>query len=41
MLYLILKIINPATRIVVSNIKDEIEKSTISKILNNVKDRLD
>ena len=41
MLYLIFKIINPATRIFVSNLKYEIEKSTIAKFLNNVKNLLD
>ena len=41
MLYRIFKSINPATRIVVSNLKDEIEKAILAKILNNVKDLLD
>ena len=36
-----LKIINPATRIGVSNLKDEIEKSTLAKFGNNIKDLLD
>ena len=40
-IYLILGITNPATRIVVSNLKYEIEKATIAKFLNNVKDLLD
>ena len=37
----IFKLINPGTRIVVSNLKDEIEKSNIAKFLNNVKDLID
>ena len=41
MLYLILKSINPATRIIVSNIKDKIDKSTLDKFGINVKDILD
>ena len=41
MLYLIYKSINPDTRIGASKIKDEIEKSTISKIRSNIKDLLD
>ena len=41
MLYLILKIINPNTRIVVLNLKYEIDKSTLAKFLNFVKDILD
>ena len=41
MIYLIFKIINPDTSIVVSNLKYEIEKSTIAKFLNNEKDLLD
>ena len=41
MFYLIFKIINPATRIGVSNLKDEIEKSTLAKFGNNLKDLLD
>ena len=41
MLYLILKSINPAIRIVVSNLKYKIEKSTLAKFGNNVKDLLD
>ena len=39
-IYLILKIINPATSIGVSNLKDEIEKATLSNFGNNVKDLL-
>ena len=35
-----IKIINPATSIGVSNLKDEIEKATLSKFGNNVKDLL-
>ena len=41
MIYLLFKIINPYTRIDVSNIKDEIEKSTLANFGNNVKDLLD
>ena len=41
MLYLILKSINPVTSIVVSELKDEIEKATLAKFLNNVKYLLD
>ena len=37
MLYLLFKIINPDTRIGVSNLKDEIEKSTLAKFFINVK----
>ena len=37
-IYLLFKIINPATRIGVSNIIYEIEKSTLAKFVNNVKD---
>ena len=39
-IYLILKIINPATSIGVSNRKGKIEKSTLSKFGNNIKDLL-
>ena len=38
MLYLILKTINPYTSIGISNRNDEIEKSTLAKFDNNVKD---
>ena len=41
MLYLILKIIKPNTRIAVSNLKYEIDKSILAKFLNIVKDILD
>ena len=41
MLYPVFKSINPVTRIGVSNLKDEIEKSTLAKFSNNVKDLLD
>ena len=41
MLYFIFKRINPDTRIGVSNLKDEIEKSTLAKIGNNLKYLLD
>ena len=41
MIYLIFKRINPATSIVVSNLKYDIDKSIIAKFLNNVKDLLD
>ena len=40
-IYLIFKRINPATSIVVSNLKYDIDKSIIAKFLNNVKDLLD
>ena len=39
--YLIFKSINPATRIGVSNLKDEIDKANIAKFVNNLKDLLD
>ena len=41
MLYLLFNIINPATRIGVSNLKYEIEKATLAKFVNNVNDLLD
>ena len=41
MLYLIFKPTNPDTRIGVSNLKYEIEKSTLDKFGNNFKDILD
>ena len=41
MFYLIFKSVNLDTRIVVSKLKYEIEKSTLSKFGNNVKDLLD
>ena len=41
MIYLLFKIINPDTRIGVSNLKYEIEKATLAKFGNNVKDLLD
>ena len=40
MLYLIFKGINNATRIGVSNLKDDIEKTTSSKFGNNFKELL-
>ena len=40
-LYLLLNSINPDIRIGVPNLKDEIEKATIYKFGNNVKDLLD
>ena len=40
-LHLLFKSINPATRIGVSNLEYEIEKSTLSKFGNNIKDLLD
>ena len=40
-LYLPFKIINPDTRIGVSNLKDEICKATQAKFVNYVKDLLD
>ena len=36
-LYLLFKSINPDTRIGVSNLRDEIHKSTLAKFINNVK----
>ena len=41
MIYLLCKSTNPATRIGVSNLKDEIEKVTLTKFVNNVKYLLD
>ena len=41
MIYLLFKSINPDKSIGVSNLKDEIEKSTIAKFGNNIKDLLD
>ena len=41
MLYLLFKIINPATSISVSKLKDETDKSTLSKSVNNIKYLLD
>ena len=41
MIYLIFKRINPATRIVFSNLKYEIDKATLAKFLSNKKDLLD
>ena len=41
MLYLLFKSINPYTRIGVSNLKDETDKSTLSKFGKNLKDILD
>ena len=38
MIYLILKSINVDTRIGVSNLKEKIEKATLAKFGNNVKD---
>ena len=38
MIYLLFKRINPATRIGFSNLKYEIEKETLDKFGNNVKD---
>ena len=40
MIYLVLKGIRPATTIGVSNLIDEIEKSTRAKFVNNLKDLL-
>ena len=40
MIYRLFKSINPATRIGVSNLKDEIKKSPLSKFVNNIKDLL-
>ena len=41
MLYIIFKSINPDIMIGFSNLKDEIEKSTLSKFGTNVKDLID
>ena len=41
MIYLLLKIINPDTRIGVSNIKENNNKATLSKVVINLKDLLD
>ena len=41
MIYLMSKKTNPDTRINVSNLKDEIGKSTLAKFGNNVEDLLD
>ena len=41
MRYFLLKSIKPYTRIGLSNLKDEIEKSTLDKFGNNVKDLID
>ena len=41
MLYIQFKIINPATRIVASNLKEEIKKASLAKFINNVKDLSD
>ena len=40
MLYLLLKSVNPATRIGLSNLKEEIEKATLARFNNNVNDLL-
>ena len=40
MTYLLLKIINPNKSIGVSNLKDEIEKATLAKFVNNIKQLL-
>ena len=41
MIYLLFKSINPYTRIGVSNLKYEIDKSTLSKFGSNLKDIID
>ena len=41
MIYFLFKIINPATIIAVSNLKDEIQKSKLAKFGNNIKDLID
>ena len=41
MIYLIFKSINLDTRIGVSNLKDKIKKSTLTKFGNNIKDLID
>ena len=41
MIYLLLKRINPDRRIYASNLKDKIDKSTLDKFGNNVKELLD
>ena len=40
-LYLLFKSINPDTRIGVSNLTDEIHKSTLAEFINNVKNFID
>ena len=40
MFYLIFKMISPASRIFISNLKDDIDKSTLSKFGDNLKDLL-
>ena len=41
MIYLLFKSINPDKSIGVSNLKDEIDKVTLSKFVKNIKDLLD
>ena len=41
MIHLLFKIINPDKSIGVSNLNDEIEKSTLAKFVNNIKEILD
>ena len=41
MIYLLFKSINPDKSIGVSNLKDEIDKVTLAKLGNNIKDLLD
>ena len=41
MIYLISKIVNPDKRIGVSNLKDKVDRATLAKFVNNVKDLLD
>ena len=41
MIYFLFKIINPDKSIGFPNLNDEIEKSTLAKLVNNIKDILD
>ena len=41
MIHLLLKLINPTTKMWVSNLRDKIEKAIVSKFINNVKYLLD
>ena len=41
MIRLLLKLINPTTKMWVSNLRDKIEKAIVSKFINNVKYLLD
>ena len=41
MIYIIFESINPATRVGVSNIKNEIDRATLDNFFNDIKDLLD